>query len=144
MAKKILVAYDGTREGHRGLLEFAKTLPQRDVDIHLLAVIRLSAKDVMAETYLPNSVVDDEKQQYESIIQEGRKLIAQRGYQVTTHLEFGEPTEQIVRLANELPAELIVIGHKRRTSLASRWWHNSVGASLLEQSPCSILIAISD
>ena len=49
-----------------------------------------------------------------------------------------------MRLANELPAELIVIGHKRRTSLASRWWHNSVGASLLEQSPCSILIAVSD
>ncbi len=144
MGKKILVAYDGTREGHRGLLEFAKTLPQPDLDIHLLAVIRLSAQDVMAETYLPNSVVDDEKQQYENIIQEGRKLMSQRGYQVTTHLEFGEPTEQIVRIANELPAELIVIGHKRRISLASRWWHNSVGSSLLEQSPCSILIAVGD
>jgi nucleotide-binding universal stress UspA family protein len=70
--------------------------------------------------------------------------MSQRGYEVTTHVEFGEPTEQIVRLANELPAELIVIGHKRRTSLASRWWHNSVGASLLEQSPCSILMAVGD
>ena len=93
MGKKILVAYDGTREGQRGLLEFAKTLPQPDVDIHLLAVIRLSAHGVMAETYVPNSV-DDEKQQYENIIQEGRNLMSQRGYQVTTHLEFGEPTKQ--------------------------------------------------
>ena len=143
MRKKILVAYDGTREGQRGLLEFAKTPPQPDLDIHLLAVIRLSAQDIMAETYLPNSI-DVETQQYQKIIQEGRRLLSQRGYEVTTHVEFGEPIEQIVRLANELPAELIVIGHKRRTSLASRWWHNSVGASLLEQSPCSILIAVSD
>ena len=143
MGKKILVAYDGTREGHRGLLEFAKTLPQPDLDIHLLAVIRVSARDAMAETYVPNSL-DHEKQQYENIVQEGRKLLAERGYQVTTHLEFGDPIEQIIRLAKELPAELIVVGHKRRTSLASRWWHNSVGASLLEQSPCSILIAVCD
>jgi nucleotide-binding universal stress UspA family protein len=49
--------------------------------------------------------------------------MSESGYQVTAHLEFGEPTEQIVRLANELPAELILVGHKRRTSLASRWWH---------------------
>ena len=71
MCKKILVAYDGTREGQRGLLEFAKTPPQPDLDIHLLAVIRLSAQDIMAETYLPNSI-DDETQQYQKIIQEGR------------------------------------------------------------------------
>ncbi len=36
----------------------------------------------------------------------------------TGHLEFGDPTEEIVRLATELPADLIVVGHKRQTSLA--------------------------
>jgi len=79
MRKKVLVAYDGTREGQRGLLEFAKTPPQPDLDIHLLAMIRLSAQDIMAETYLPNSI-DDETQQYQKIIQEGRRLMSQRGY----------------------------------------------------------------
>jgi nucleotide-binding universal stress UspA family protein len=62
----------------------------------------------------------------------------------TGHLEFGDPTEEIVRLAAELPADLIVVGHKRQTSLAARWWHSSIGATLLEQSPCSILVAVCD
>jgi len=144
MGKKILVAYDGTREGRSGLFECAEVLPQKDADIHLLAVIRLPTGAFLAEGYVPEAVIDEEKQRYKDIAQEGVKLLTERGYKVTTHLEFGDPVEEIVRLAKELPANLIVVGHKRQTSLASRWWRSSVGATLLEQSPCSILVAVCD
>jgi nucleotide-binding universal stress UspA family protein len=141
--KKVLVAYDGSQEGHSGLLEFANTLPQHSLDIHLLAVIRISADLAIAETYGANAV-GEEKQRYESIVEEGKKLLTERGYNVTAHLAFGDPIAEIVGLANDLRAELIVVGHRRRSSFASRWWSKSVGASLLEQSPCSILIAVCD
>jgi nucleotide-binding universal stress UspA family protein len=142
--KKVLVAYDGTREGHNGLLEFANTLPQLNLDIHLLAVIRISAQDAIADTYGASSAIGEDKQRYESVVEEGKKLLTERGYKVTTHLAFGDPIEQIVGLANDLRADLIVVGHRRRSSFASRWWSKSVGASLLEQSPCSILVAVCD
>lgn len=141
--KKVLVAYDGTREGHSGLLEFANTLPQLELDIHLLAVIRISTDEAIAETY-GASAMDEKKQRYGDIVEEGKKLLTGRGYKVTTHLAFGDPVEQIAALANDLPAGLIVVGHRRRSSFAARWWGKSVGASLLEQSPCSILIAVCD
>lgn len=141
--KKILVAYDGTKAGHNGLLEFASTLPQLNLDIHLLAVIRLTAAEAIAESYGAN-VSDDEKQRYQSIVEEGKKLLMEHGYKVSTHLAFGDPIAEIVGLAADLRAELIVVGHRRRGSFASRWWGGSVGASLLEQSPCSILIAVCD
>jgi nucleotide-binding universal stress UspA family protein len=42
-----------------------------------------------------------------------------------------------------MSADLIVVGHNQNTSFAARWWKGSVGASLLDYSPCSILIALS-
>jgi len=144
MGKRIVVAYDGTREGRTGLFEFTKVLPEKDAEIHLLAVIRLPTGAFLAEGYVPEAVIDEEKQRYEEVVQEGTTLLTERGYRVTGHLEFGDPTEEIVRLARELPADLIVVGHKRKTSLAARWWHSSIGATLLEQSPCSILVAVCD
>ncbi len=55
----------------------------------------------------------------------------------------GEPVEEICRLAKELSVDLIVLGHNQNTSFAARWWKGSVGASLLDYSPCSLLIALS-
>ena len=144
MSKRIVVAYDGTREGRNGLFRFTETLPQTDADIHMLAVIRLPTGAFLAEGYIPEAVIDEEKQRYQEIVQEGMKLLTERGYRVTSHLEFGDPIEEIVRLARQLPADLVVVGHKRASSLAARWWGSSVGASLLEHSPCSILVAICD
>ena len=143
LTKKVLVAYDGTREGHNGLLEFANTLPQLNLDIHLLAVIRLTAAEAIAETYGANAS-DEEKERYQSIVEAGKKLLTERGYKVSTHLAFGDPIAEIVGLATDLRVELIVVGHRRRGSFASRWWGGSVGASLLEQSPCSVLVAVCD
>jgi nucleotide-binding universal stress UspA family protein len=53
----------------------------------------------------------------------------------------GEPVEEICRVATELGVDLIVLGHRQRLSFAARWWKGSVGASLLDYAPCSILIA---
>ncbi|MSQ55454.1 MAG: universal stress protein, partial [Betaproteobacteria bacterium] len=43
----------------------------------------------------------------------------------------------------ELKVELVVVGHNQNTSFAARWWKGSVGASLIDYSPCSVLIALS-
>src|SRR5438874_1208773 len=55
----------------------------------------------------------------------------------------GQPVEEICRLAKSLGVDLIVVGHNQHTSFAARWWKGSVGASLLDYSPCSILVALS-
>jgi nucleotide-binding universal stress UspA family protein len=55
----------------------------------------------------------------------------------------GEPVEEICRLAKSLSVDLIVVGHNQNTSFAARWWKGSVGASLLDYAPCSLLIALS-
>jgi nucleotide-binding universal stress UspA family protein len=144
MIEKVLVAYDGTREGRTGLFEFTQTVALKDAEIHLLAVVAMPTGAFLSDGFVPDTVMDEEKQRYEEIAREGVQLLAERGYRATPHLAYGDPTEQIVRMAAELPANLIVVGHKRHRSLAARWWKSSVGVSLLEHSPCSILVAVCD
>jgi nucleotide-binding universal stress UspA family protein len=144
MMEKVLVAYDGTREGRTGLFEFTQTVALKDAEIHLLAVVAMPTGAFLSDGFVPDAVMDDEKQRYEEIAREGVRLLAEHGYRATPHLAYGDPTEQIVRMAAELPANLIVVGHKRHRSLAARWWKSSVGVSLLEHSPCSILVAVCD
>jgi len=142
MVKTVLLAYNGTREGRTGLFEFMQVIPPAGVKIHLLAVVRLPTSAFLAEGFVPESVMDDERVRYQEIVDEGVHLLVERGYEVVPHLAYGEPIEEIVELAKQFSAELIVVGHERETSLAQRWWKGSVGASLIEVSPCSVLIAI--
>jgi nucleotide-binding universal stress UspA family protein len=77
------------------------------------------------------------------VLDEGIRTLRDRGFKATGHLAVGEPVEEICRLAKSERADLIVVGHNQNTSFAARWWKGSVGASLLDYSPCSILIALS-
>ncbi|NUZ07479.1 universal stress protein [Piscinibacter koreensis] len=58
------------------------------------------------------------------------------------HLAHGNAAEEIGRVAREVGADLLVVGHREQGRL-SRWWRGSVGASLLTHAPCSILVAVS-
>jgi nucleotide-binding universal stress UspA family protein len=142
MVKTIVLAYNGTREGRAGLFEFTQVIAPSDVQIHLLAVVRLPTGAFLAEGFVPESVMEEERARYQDVVDEGVRLLVERGYRVTPHLTYGEPIEEIVELAKQLPADLIVVGHQRQASMAQRWWKGSVGASLIEVAPCSVLIAI--
>jgi nucleotide-binding universal stress UspA family protein len=59
-------------------------------------------------------------------------------------LTFGEPVDEIARVAKEWSANLIVVGHRKSTTWAERWWRGSLTKSLVEISPCSVLVVIHD
>src|SRR6266481_2670430 len=104
--RKILLAYDGSQEGKRELLE-------------------------------------DEKKRTQTVLDEGIRNLRDRGFKASGHLAVGEPVEEICRLAKSLGVDLIVVGHNQNTSFAARWWKGSIGASLLDYAPCSLLVALS-
>lgn len=142
MDRKILLAYDGTREGRVALLECGEIAPLLHAELHLLAVMRVPTGVFLAEGYVPEVVMAEERQRYQEIVDEGVSLLTRGGHVAQGHLAFGEPVEEICRLAEALGAGLIVVGHRKQASLASRWWKGSVGTSLLERAPCSVLIVL--
>src|SRR5690349_6419433 len=91
MVKTVLLGYNGTREGRTGLFEFMQVIPPAGGKIHLFAVVRLPTSAFLAEGFVPESVMDDERVRYQEIVDEGVHLLVERGYEVVPHLAYGEP-----------------------------------------------------
>ena len=100
--------------------------------------VPLLIRDLPAEELL-----EEEKKRTQTVLDEGIRTLRDRGFNATGHLAVGEPVEEICRLAKSLGVDLVVVGHNQNTSFAARWWKGSVGATLLDYAPCSLLIALS-
>jgi nucleotide-binding universal stress UspA family protein len=140
--QKILLAYNGSREGKSALLAAAEIASFAKSDTHLLAVAGMPSSMFLTEGFLPEELLDEEKKRAQEVLNEGINQLKQKGFSVTGHLAVGEPVEEICRLAAEIKVDLIVIGHQQKASFASRWWRGSVGKSLLDYAPCSIFITL--
>ena len=141
--RKILLAYNGSQEGRRALFECADLASFLQAETHLLAVASMPPSLFLTEGFVPEELLEEEKKRTQSVLDEGIRSLRDRGFSATGHLAVGEPVEEICRLAKSLGVHLIVLGHNQNTSFAARWWKGSVGASLLDYAPCSILIALS-
>jgi len=141
MFNKILLAYNGTREGKSALLACAEIASFAKSETHLLAVAGMPSSMFLTEGFLPEELLEEEKKRAQEILNEGTAQLKQRGFSVSGHLAVGEPVEEICRLAAELKCDVIVVGHQQRASFASRWWRGSVGKTLLDYAPCSIFVA---
>ena len=141
--RKILLAYNGSQEGKRALFESADLASFLGAEMHLLAVASMPPSLFLTEGFVPEELLEEEKKRTQTVLDEGIATLKQQGFNAAGHLAVGEPVEEICRLAKELAVDLVVLGHNQKTSFAARWWKGSVGASLLDYAPCSILIALS-
>lgn len=140
--QKILLAYNGSREGKTALLACAEIASFAKSETHLLAVAGMPSSMFLTEGFLPEELLEEEKKRAQEVLNEGTGQLQQKGFSVTGHLAVGEPVEEICRMAAELKADLIVLGHQQKASFAARWWRGSVGKSLLDHAPCSIFITM--
>ena len=141
--RKILLAYDGSQEGKRALLETADLASFLQAETHLLAVATMPPSLFLTEGFVPEELLEEEKKRSQAVLDEGIRNLRERGFTAQGHLAVGEPVEEICRLAKSVGVDLIVVGHNQKTSFDARWWKGSVGATLLDHAPCSILIALS-
>jgi nucleotide-binding universal stress UspA family protein len=142
MYKRILMAYNGTREGHAALFACRELATFAKAETHLLAVATMPSSMFLTEGFLPEELIEEEKKRMQGVLEEGVASLKECGYSVTGHLAVGEPVEEICRVASEVKADLIVLGHKQKQSFAARWWRGSVGATLLDYAPCALLVAL--
>lgn len=141
--QKILLAYNGSEDGKRALVECGELANFLGAETHLLAVASMPPSLFLTEGFVPEELLEEEKKRTQAVLDEGIRALRDKGFNATGHLAVGEPVEEICRLAKELGCDLIVVGHNQNTSFAARWWKGSVGASLIDYAPCSLLIALS-
>lgn len=136
MFKRILLAYDGS-PGAQLALGRSRELFTTTTEVHLLAVGRIPE---YAETV---SEVDEAKEQaarhYSAAIEQAAQQLHDVGLSVTVHLEYGKVGDTIVRVAEAIGADLIVLGTNPHTALKRR----VLGASadkVVDHAHCSVLV----
>ena len=139
MYKRILLAYDGTREGRTALREGALLALRCKAQIYLLSVVAGATGLRMAEGVSAGALAKCEEG-YKEVLDEGVARLKTLGFNPVARLVTGEPIDEIVSFAEEVDAELVVVGHKRQ-SLLSRWWSGSSGAYLVDHLNCTVLVA---
>lgn len=140
MYRKILLCYDGSVEGRNALKDGAEIAMCMQTETHLLAIMRSLAGRTIPEGISENLILL-ENQEAERVLNEGVAWLKERGLEAHGHIAFGDPIGQIDAVARRLGVDLIVVGHRRRSRLA-RWWSDAEDATLLDQAPCSILVAV--
>lgn len=134
----ILMAYDGSDEGRRALLEGAEIAKRCQANTHLLAVIADKIGEHMAQSM--GAVPPGEQTLFfQNTLGDGVKFFKKHGLEAESHVVHGEPVDEIVKLAKHVKADLVVVGHRSRGPLA-RWWSTPTSMSLLDKLECSLLI----
>jgi nucleotide-binding universal stress UspA family protein len=137
--ERIVIAYDGTREGRSALREGVLMALRSEAEIHLLAVVADTPGMRMAEGAHAGAMALHHDT-YRAILEEAVSGLARLGVEVRSKLVRGEPAEQISGYARHVRADLVVVGH-RKQSLLQRWWSGPNGAYLTDHLTCSLLIA---
>ena len=138
MYQRIVLAYDGTREGRAALREGSLLAKTCGAEVFLLSVLAQSAGAQIGESALPSGSQAGHAA-YEAILEEGVERLRTLGFTPQALLVQGEPARVIAAFARDVGADLVVVGHKHKGAVA-RWWSGSTGAYLLDHLGCSLLV----
>jgi nucleotide-binding universal stress UspA family protein len=135
----ILVAMDFSPHSSAALdraVEFAEVFGAR---IHLLHSYAVPVRGVMPYDFaIPDGVWDGIRRAAEAKLEECRERVASAGVEVTSEVSAALPSEAILAAANEIDADLIVMGTRGYTGL-KHVLLGSVAERTIRLAPCSVL-----
>ena len=142
MFKTIIFAYDGSAECRNALEEGISLAVHFSATCHLLAVVPSPPSLSMVAGPLPEDLLETELADTQAILDKGVSHLREKGLKATGAVRmWEEPHEAIADFARETGADLVIVGHHQRSTL-DRWWCGSVGHSLLDHLPCSLLVSM--
>jgi nucleotide-binding universal stress UspA family protein len=137
----ILVAIDSSSNQHAVLNQAAELAILSGAKIHVVSVADITGRGLMATHATSSGLFNTVEREVEEVLREACRMLSDRGVFCQTHALNGLATEQIVNLASELKAHLIIVGHRHLTWI-QRLFENSVGRDLLATSPCNVLVVM--
>ena len=139
MYGRVLLAYDGSREGRTALREGALLARRFGGRVFLLCVVPESPGVRIGEAAYAGAV-SQTQDTYGGLFDEAMTRLKELGFDPAGRMVTGEPAEEISAYAREIGADLVVVGHRKK-SLLERWWSGESGAYLVDHIACSLLIA---
>jgi len=137
MFKTILHANDGSDHAFEALAIALDIAKQNNSELHMVSVEEIS--------YVPEYIeeVREEKgsaaRRFHAVIQRANALAGERRIKLQIHVLTGHPVRDIVELAKELKADLLVIGATGHSAFYERMI-GSRADRLVQLAPCPVLV----
>lgn len=140
MYQKILLAYDGSSFSAAALRQGTDLARLCQAELHLLGIVVTTGSSLIVEAEGQIDVWGLERQDIERALASAAHDLGGKGVNAITSIRQGDPAIEIVTYAHEIKADLVVLGHSEK-GIIVRWFEGSVGTELLNNLPCSLLIA---
>ena len=140
--RRILLATDGSEESELAALRAVDLAERTDSELHLMHV-------GVVPSFLKSypGVLGYERKLYKELEEVSRELLRKQSWRVKvaggtvagTHLRMGEVDLEIVALAKELGADLIVMGCRGHRGIR-RAIEGSISDAVIRHAPCPVLV----
>jgi nucleotide-binding universal stress UspA family protein len=142
---RVLLAIDGSKELHHATRAAVEVADATGSELHVLSV--LETAQLLPQMPYPGPEAWETSGTVEEAEQQARRLLSRVSERVEaggstveeSHLTFGKPDKEIVRLAGELDADIVVLG-SRGLGAVGRVLLGSVSDSVVRHALCSVLV----
>ncbi|HUH05558.1 MAG TPA: universal stress protein [Kofleriaceae bacterium] len=139
----IVVAYDFSQPAHRAIEQAIELGQGRESwDLHVLGVLddRAGLGDITGANKIDYAAAEKSQEviraSVEKILLEARAT----PHNLYVHARIGTPAKEIVELAAEATADILVVGTHGRSGVG-RWLLGSVAEKVVRYAPCPVLVA---
>ncbi len=137
MFSKILHANDGSDHAFNALALALKIAKQTGAELHMVCVEEIS--------YMPDAIEEIREEtgvavrRFHTVVNRARSMAEQSQLKLKTHVLAGHPVRDIVDLAGDLKADLLVVGASGHSALYDRMV-GSRADRLVHLAPCPVLV----
>jgi len=143
MPRSIVVATDGSEPAERAVREAIEIAAREGARLHVVTAYpdphMFRERIASGATEVPVKL----REVAESVLARAAREAEDAGVEVETHAREGDPAEAIIELANELQADLIVVGNRGLTGIR-RFLLGSVSSKVSEHATSSVMIVRPD
>jgi nucleotide-binding universal stress UspA family protein len=135
--KKILHANDGSENAFEALAVALNLAKENRSELHMVSVEEIP--------YLPETMeevredVGADARRFHAVLTRARAMAGARGVELRTHVLAGHPVRDIIDLATDLRADVLVVGASGHSALYDRMI-GSRADRLVHLSPCPVLV----
>src|SRR5690349_11484879 len=131
--KRILVAYDGGEAGTRALdtaIELEKGL---GAAVEVVSVVPVHPGRAPIDPW-------DDREVHEQLLKEAKDVLEEAGVKATYREPYGDPAETIERIAEEIEADMVVVG-TRGFGAVERFFQGSVSEHVALNAKTTVVVA---
>ena len=136
--QKIVVGVDGSEESWSALDEALSQAGTRGSSITAVHVEHLSAWTTLGLGATLGDVYEADERIRAELVDEAHRRSQSTGVTIDVVTRKGRPAQELISVAEEVDADLIVVGHRGHGGAAS--WIGSVTNEVVHSARCSVLV----